>query len=133
MTSPAKLNDLKSKLLHLRNQEVFLDSVLAELLGTTTASLLQTVAKHPERFPKPFVFPVKKKELEELVEQGVLSRKKANSRTKAPLLFTESGAYMAAFLLKTKTAQELSVSVLLTFLQNEASSEADQARPLPSS
>lgn len=120
MSTSADLNTLKSQLLQLRGHEVFLDSVLAELLGTTTASLLQTVAKHPERFPKSFVFPAKPKELQQIIESGILTKKKAKSRTSPPLLFTEAGAYMAAFLLKTKTAQKLSVAVLATFLKNES-------------
>lgn len=119
MSKKKELARLANKLLTIRDQEVFLDADLAELLGCKTSALLQTVTKNKERFPKSFAFPIAKKELSKLVEKGHLTKKKAAARSNPPLLFTEAGAYMAAFMLTTPTAQKLSLAVLATFLENE--------------
>ncbi|MBK1833477.1 ORF6N domain-containing protein [Roseibacillus ishigakijimensis] len=119
MNQSDTLTLLTEKVITLREEEVFLDSDLAKMLGTTTSNLLQIVKKNKSRFPDPFCFSAKKKEVAHLIESGHLTKKKAASRSKAPLLFTESGAYMAAFLLKTEAAEKLSVNVLGTFLAKE--------------
>ncbi|WP_411845300.1 ORF6N domain-containing protein [Roseibacillus persicicus] len=122
MSKNKELKKLEEKVVTFRDQNLLLDADLAKMLGTTTSSLLQMVGKNKSRFPKSFVFPAKKKELEVLIEAKHLTKKQANSRTTAPLLFTEAGAYMSAFLLKTKAADKLSVAVLDTFLEKEAKS-----------
>lgn len=119
MSKKKELARLESKLLTIREKEVFLDSDLADLLDCKTSALLQMVTKNQDRFPKTFAFPIAKKELAKLVEEGHLTKKKAASRSKPPLLFTEAGAYMASFLLTTATAQKLSLAVLATFLEKE--------------
>lgn len=121
MSKNKELKKLEEKVISLRDQEFILDAELAKMLGTTTSSLLQMVAKNSNRFPKSFITDAKKKEIPLLIEKKHLTKKQANSRTKPPLLFTESGAYMAAFLLKTKAADKLSVAVLSTFLEKEKS------------
>lgn len=120
MSKKKELARLQKALLTIRDQEVLLDTELAELLDCKTSALLQMVSKNEDRFPKSFAFPVNKKELATLVEKGHLSKKKAASRRKPPLLFTEAGAYMASFLLTTTTAKKLSQAVLATFLEKES-------------
>lgn len=119
MSKNKELKKLEEKVVSLRDQEFLLDADLAKMLGTTTSSLLQMVGKNSTRFPKTFITPAKKKEVELLIENKHLTKKQAKSRTKAPLLFTEAGAYMAAFLMSTKPADKLAVAVLSTFLENE--------------
>ena len=119
MSKKKELKKLEEKAITLRDQEYLLDADLAKMLETTTSSLLKMVEKNSSRFPKTFITPAKKKEVEILVEKKHLTKKQATSRTKPPLLFSEAGAYMAAFLLRTETADKLSVAVLSTFLENE--------------
>lgn len=119
MSKNKDLKKLEEKVVSFKGQNLLLDADLAKMLGTTTSSLLQMVGKNGSRFPKTFASPAKKKEVEVLIEKKHLTKKQANSRTTPPLLFTEAGAYMAAFLLKTKAADRLSVAVLETFLEKE--------------
>lgn len=119
MSKNKELKKLEEKVVSLRGQDFILDAALAKMLGTTTSSLLQMVTKNRSRFPKTFITDAKKKEVALLIENKQLTKKQANSRTKPPLLFTEAGAYMAAFLMRTATADQLSLAVLSTFLENE--------------
>ena len=119
MSKHKELKQLEEKLITFGGKDFLLDADLAKMLETTTSSLLKMVEKNSERFPKTFISPAKKKEVAVLIEKNHLTKKQAASRTKPPLLFTEAGAYMASFLLKTKTADKLSVAVLSTFLENE--------------
>ncbi|MGJ8724351.1 MAG: ORF6N domain-containing protein [Roseibacillus sp.] len=119
MSKNKELKKLEEQVVTLRNQKFILDANLAKMLGTTTSSLLQMVAKNSARFPKTFISPAKKEEVDLLIEKKHLTKKQATSRTKPPLLFTEPGAYMTSLLLKTETADKLSVAVLSTFLEKE--------------
>ena len=119
MSKNKELKKLEEKLVTFGKQDFLLDADLAKMLGTTTSSLLKVVEKNSKRFPKTFVTPAKKKEVTLLIEKERLTKKQAASRTKPPLLFAQAGAYMAAFLLQTETADKLAVAVLSTFLEKE--------------
>ncbi len=46
-----KYDDVKSKIIILRNQSVIIDSFVAELYGVETKQLNQAVSRNPEKFP----------------------------------------------------------------------------------
>lgn len=106
-----------SKILILRNQKVILDTDLAELYGVPVKHLNQQVKRNRERFPSDFLFSLTKAEHEGLRSQIVTSNPGRGGRRYLPNAFTEHGAIMAATVLNSKRAIEMSVFVVRAFVQ----------------
>ena len=106
-----------SKILVLRNQKVILDSDLAELYGVPVKQLNQQVKRNRDRFPSDFVFTVTSAEYEDLRSQNATSSSKHGGRRYLPHAFTEHGAIMAATVLNSKRAIEMSVFVVRAFVR----------------
>lgn len=119
MTSSALILTRKvgSKILVLRNQKVIFDSDLAELYGVSVKQLNQQVKRNRERFPSDFLFTVTSGEYKNLRSQIVTSTSKHGGRRYLPHAFTEHGAIMAATVLNSKRAIEMSVFVVRAFVQ----------------
>ncbi|HEX9829679.1 MAG TPA: ORF6N domain-containing protein [Bacteroidota bacterium] len=110
----------------MRGHKVILDSDLAEVYGVTTKALNQAVRRNLERFPEDFVFQLQKNEFDSLALQNatvnlrsqiVTSRFQHGGRRKLPYAFTEHGAIMAANVLKSKRAVQMSVFVVRAFVR----------------
>ena len=93
-----------------------LDSDLAELYGVETRSLLQAVRPNSNRFPADFIFPVNEEEWKSLRSQIVTSKGRGGRRY-LPFVFTEHGAIMAATVLNSPLAVEMSVFVVRAFVK----------------
>src|SRR5215469_17796470 len=106
-----------SKILVLRNQKVILDTDLAELYGVSVKQLNQQIKRNRERFPKDFSFVLTKPEYEDLRSQIVTSNIGRGGRRYLPHAFTEHGAIMAASVLNSKRAVEMSIFVVRAFVQ----------------
>jgi phage regulator Rha-like protein len=107
---------VESQILILRHQRVILDSDLAELYGVTVKQLNQQIKRNRERFPTDFMFQLTAKENQILRSQIVTSSKKHGGRRYPPYAFTEHGAIMAATVLNSKQAIEMSVFVVRAFV-----------------
>jgi hypothetical protein len=92
-----------------------LDADLAALYGVETRRLNEQVRRNAERFPEDFVFPVTPAEFANLKSQFATSS--WGGRRKLPLAFTEHGAIMAAMVLNSARAIEVSVYVVRAFVQ----------------
>jgi hypothetical protein len=114
----------------LRGQRVLLDADLARLYGVSTTRLNQQVRRNLSRFPKDFVFEASRAELSNLMLQSATSR--WGGRRKVPLAFTEHGAIMAAMVLNSRRAVEMSVYVVRAFvrLRQVLASNVELARKL---
>jgi phage regulator Rha-like protein len=108
---------VESRILILRHQRVILDSDLAELYGVTVKRLNQQVNRNQERFPADFVFRLTVKEDQILRFQIATSSKQHGGRRYPPYAFTEHGAIMAATVLNSKRAIEMSVFVVRAFVR----------------
>lgn len=106
-----------SKILVLRNQKVILDTDLAELYGVAVKHLNQQIKRNPQRFPSDFVFTLTKAEHESLRSQIGTSNNTRGGRRYLPHAFTEHGAIMAAAVLNSKRAIEMSLFVVRAFVQ----------------
>ena len=93
MNKLVKTENIKNKIFTLRDQQVMLDSDLAELYQVETRVLNQAVKRNIERFPEEFMFQLTKYEYENLISQSVTS-KKHGGRRKLPFAFTEQGVAM---------------------------------------
>jgi len=108
---------VSSKILVLRNQKVILDGDLAELYGVPVRQLNQQIKRNLNRFPADFRFTVTAAEYENLKSQNVISSSTHGGRRYLPNAFTEHGAIMAATVLNSKRAIEMSIFVVRAFVQ----------------
>lgn len=94
---------------------VLLDSDLAEAYGVSTKALNQAMRRNAERFPPDFCFQLTQSERQEVVTNcDHLSHLKFSSTR--PWAFTEHGAIMAASVLRSPRAVQLSVYVVRAFV-----------------
>ena len=103
-------------ILSTRGRRVILDSDLARLYGVTTARLNEQVKRNPHRFPPDFMFPLSRQEFTALISQNATSKGRGGRR-KLPNVFTEHGAIMAANVLNSGRAIEVSVYVVRAFVR----------------
>ncbi|MEI6723442.1 MAG: ORF6N domain-containing protein [Betaproteobacteria bacterium] len=100
----------------IRGHKVMIDADLAALYDVPTKRLNEQVKRNAERFPADFMFRLTRRERDELVANcDHLSRLKFASAM--PCAFTEHGALMAASVLNTTRAVEVSVFVVRAFVQ----------------
>jgi len=115
-----------TKILILRNQKVILDADLAELYGVPVRQLNQQVKRNRDRFPSDFRFAVTTAEYRNLRSQNVISSSAHGGRRYLPHAFTEHGAIMAASVLNSKRAIEMSIFVVRAFVQMREALRANQ-------
>jgi hypothetical protein len=108
---------VSSKILILRNQKVILDTDLAELYGVPVKRLNEQLKRNPQRFPADFLFTLTRPEYENLRSQNATSSSTHGGRRYLPYVFTEHGAIMAATVLNSKRAIEMSIFVVRAFVQ----------------
>jgi phage regulator Rha-like protein len=113
----ALVKPVESKILLLRGHKVILDSDLAELYGVPAKRLNEQVKRNAERFPADFMFQLSVKEHEYLRSQIATSKKGRGGRRYPPYAFTEHGAIMAATILNSERAVEMSVFVVRAFVR----------------
>jgi len=103
-------------ILIMRGERVLLDADLARLYGVTTRRLNEQVRRNAERFPDDFMFQLTGDERAKLItEYPRFSRLKFS--TALPYAFTEHGAIMAASVLNSPRAVEISVLVVRAFVK----------------
>src|SRR5437867_9474823 len=105
----------------IRCERVMLDSDLASIYGVETKALNRAVKRNRHRFPKDFVFQLTQDESELLRRQiGTLKGRRGQHRKYLPWVFTEHGAIMAANVLNSRRAVQMSVFVVRAFLKMRA-------------
>ena len=118
MTSPkqvVRIGDIKQRILMIRGEKVVLDADLAEFYGVATKRLNQQVKRNKDRFPEDFGFRLNEEEKSEVVAKCDHLHNLKYSAT-LPYAFTEHGALMAASVLSTDRAVEMSVFGVRAFL-----------------
>jgi hypothetical protein len=110
--------DIARAILVLRGQRVLLDAELAALYGVTTKRFNEQVRRNRERFPHDFMFQLTAEESDSLRSQiATLKSGRGQHRKYLPYAFTEHGAIMAATILNSPRAVEMSVYVVRAFVQ----------------
>ena len=118
-------------IIELRGERIMLDADLARVYGVSTKRLNEQTKRNAARFPPDFVFRLTQKEKDEVVAN--CDHLKALKFSKAlPYAFTEHGAIMAANVLSSRRAVEMSVHVIRAFvtLRRESGRYAELARKL---
>ncbi len=126
--------DVGTRIQSLRGLQVLLDSDLAAIYGVTTAALNQAARRNEARFPADFRFQLIPAEAARLKSQSVTSNPGRGGRRKRPWAFTEHGAIMAASVLSSPRAVEMSVFVVRAFvhLRDFARTHAELGKQLAS-
>jgi len=130
---PIQAEHITRTILLLRGQRVILDAELATLYGVTTKALNQAVKRNAERFPEDFLFRLDRMEVEALNRsQSVTGSQKHRDPRFPPFAFTEHGAIMAATIVNSPRAVEMSLYVVRAFvkLREILASNAELARKL---
>jgi hypothetical protein len=110
--------DITRTILVLHGQRVILDADLAALYGVTTKRLNEQVKRNAARFPEDFMFRLSSQETETLNRSHFAtgSQKHRDPRF-PPFAFTEHGAIMAATVLNSPRAVEMSLYVVRAFIR----------------
>jgi hypothetical protein len=105
-------------ILTVRGQRVLQDSELAALYGVSTKRFNEQVRRNRKRFPADFMFQLTAEEVSSLRSQfATLKAGRGQHRKYLPYVFTEHGAIMAATILNSPHAIEMSVYVVRAFVQ----------------
>lgn len=134
---PLANEPLEPLILSIRGHRVILDADLARLYGVTTRVLNQGVRRNSHRFPDDFAFQLTVTEAANFRSQFLTSRTRsfdpktdASNRSQIvtgsqkhrdprfrPWAFTEHGALMAANVLRSRRAVQMSVYVIRAFVR----------------
>lgn len=90
---------------------------MAALYGVVTWRLNEQVKRNKDRFPNDFVFQLTSEEDRALTSQFARSKTGRGGRRTLPFAFTEHGAIMAAMVLKSPRAVDMSVQVVRAFVR----------------
>jgi len=105
-------------ILILRGRRVILDSDLAALYGVPVKRLNEQVKRNAGRFPPDFAFVLTKEEGATLRSQiATLEKGPGEHRKYLPRVFTEHGALMAASVLNSPRAVQMSILVVRAFVR----------------
>lgn len=132
-----KYEEIKSKIITLRNLPVLLDRDVAALYGVETKRVNEAVKNNSDKFPSGYIFELTKSEKDKLVEnfhqlESKTIKKSINSTntelvenfdqfekfkhsSALPKAFTEKGLYMLATILKSPKATETTIAIIETY------------------
>ena len=128
VNQPLSIGDIAQRIHLIRGQRVILDSDLAAFYGETTKRFNQQVRRNLARFPADFMFQLDADEAQSLrlqfatldvPDKASKDGKPGRGRYSKylPMAFTEHGAIMAATLLNSARATEISVHVVRAFVE----------------
>ncbi|HEY8249785.1 MAG TPA: ORF6N domain-containing protein [Burkholderiales bacterium] len=109
---------ISQRIVSIRGQRALLDADLAALYGVETRVLLQAVRRNHSRFPRDFMITLRNQDVAALRSQFVISKRAGRGgRAYAIHAFTDYGAIMAASVLNSRRAIEVSIFVVRAFVQ----------------
>jgi len=120
------IGKVEQAILFVRGERVILDADLAGLYGVETRALNQAITRNIDRFPEDFMFQLTTVEashlrsqfaISSLRSQFVISKPGRGGRRYAPYAFTEHGAIMAANVLNSPRAVQVSVFIVRAFVR----------------
>jgi hypothetical protein len=114
--SVVPVGKIENRILLIRGEKVIIDADLAEFYGVPTKRLNEQVKRNKDRFPDDFMFQLSPDEKAEVVANCDHLENLKYSRA-LPYAFTEHGAIMAAGVLNTSKAIEVSVFIVRAFIK----------------
>ena len=119
-TDAATIEPIAESIRVLRGSKVLLDAELAALYGVSTKRFNEQVRRNAQRFPPDFMFQLSAQEVGALRSQIATSNAlppRRGGRRYLPYAFTEHGAIMAATVLNSARAVQMSVYVVRAFVK----------------
>ena len=107
---------VESRILLIRGEKVIIDADLAEFYKVPTKRLNEQVKRNKTKFPPDFIFQLTKEE-KALVIGACPHLEKLKHTRSFPYAFTEYGAIMAATVLNSKQAIEMSIFIVRAFVK----------------
>lgn len=108
-------DNVREKIIRLRNQEIILDSDIAILYGVETKRINEALKNNPDKFPPGYVFILTEQEWIDL--RSKFSTARLQKARYYPKAFTEKALYMLATILKSPRATETTLAIVETFAQ----------------
>lgn len=125
---------IEPRIIHLRGRRIVLDADLARLYGVTTGRFNEAFKRNRRRFPSEFAFQLTAAEFAGLRTRGAMQAADLSEESRnlsqiatgsqrhrdprlRPWAFTEHGAIMAANVLRSDRAIEMSVFVIRAFVR----------------
>lgn len=110
---------IESCILTFRGQRVIIDGDLAEIYGVETRRLNEQVKRNKERFPEDFIFQLTREEMGmwKHSRSQIATLKRGQNVKYPPNVFAEHGAIMAANVLNSPLAIQMSVFVVRAFIK----------------
>ena len=136
-SGPLAIEAISTRIVTMRGERVLLDADLAALYGVSTKRFNEQVQRNRNRFPADFMFRLRDHEVKNLRSQFATARLQpadpgsdSSNRSQfvtgsqihrdprfLPWVFTEHGALMAANVLRSKRAVQMSVQVVRAFVR----------------
>ena len=111
------VDQILERILTIRGARILLDCDLAAIYGVATKALNQAKKRNADRFPADFRFPLNHEQVASLKSQSVTSKNRGRGgRGKPPFASTEPGALMAATVLGSPRAVQMSLVVIRAFV-----------------
>lgn len=105
---------VEAKILKIQNQDVILDSDVAELYGVETREINQAVKNNEDKFPNGYIIELNETDKSEVIK-NFDHLQKLKFSPNLPKAFTERGLYMLATILKSAKATETTLAIIDTF------------------
>ena len=118
---------VEDKIIEIRQQQVILDSDVAELYGVETKRINEAVKNNLDKFPTNYLLELTQEEWGRLKSKFSTSIK--GGKVKLPTAFTERGLYMLATILKSSKATETTLAIIDTFAKVREISRSIKALP----
>ena len=117
-----KSENIASLIYMLRGEKVLLSEHLAGLYGVSVGALNQAVKRNIQRFPDDFMFQLTREEANAILvsRSQIVILKQGRNVKHLPFAFTEHGAIMAANILNSPQAIQMSVFVVRAFIKMRA-------------
>ena len=105
---------VRQKVIHLRDSDVMLDVDIAAIYGVETKRINESVRNNPDKFPEGYMFTLTNDEVMDLRSKISTANPSPKSRV-LPKAFTEKGLYMLATILKSPQATQATIAIIETF------------------
>jgi len=113
-----EIAEIEGMIVTVRGHRVITSPDLARIYGVETKVMNQSVKRNIRKFPHDFMFKLDKQEAGEVLSSRsqIVTLKRGKNIKYTPYAFTEHGAIMAANILKSPRAVQMSVFVVRTFI-----------------
>jgi hypothetical protein len=113
MSDIMKFENLRDRIIEIRDQKVLLDVDVAEIYGVETKRINEAVKNNLDKFPGDYIIELEKTEWDGLKSKFSTSIK--GGKVKLPTAFPEKGLYMLATILKSPQAVQATLAIIETF------------------